>query len=92
MPSETPHFMLRGSRFATAQPIDSTLLTYPGSNVDVQTGDFIYKALGGNAPKAGPMAWGTTGIPGFDRVEGEPGNQRRFVVLEILRQILWRGD
>jgi hypothetical protein len=30
------------------------------------------------------LVWATAGIPGFDRVEGEPGNQRRFVVTELL--------
>lgn len=30
------------------------------------------------------LAWPPSGIVGFDRVEGEPGRQRRFVVRELL--------
>jgi hypothetical protein len=28
--------------------------------------------------------WESCGLPGFDRIEGEPGNQRRFVIVELL--------
>jgi len=29
------------------------------------------------------LCWARCGIDGFERVEGEPGNQRRFVILEL---------
>jgi hypothetical protein len=30
------------------------------------------------------LSWGPSGVRAFDRVEGEPGKQRRFVVVELL--------
>lgn len=36
------------------------------------------------SPEAKGIAWSPCGIRGLDRVEGEPGRQRRFVVLELL--------
>ena len=36
--------------------------------------------------------WGTCLIPGYDRIEGEPPNQRRFVIVELLTSAELRAE
>ena len=38
------------------------------------------------------LTWPSCGIPGYDRVEGEPGNQRRFFVTELLSSAELRAE
>lgn len=43
-----------------------------------------HRQLGRTSDGSTGRRWDSCGLAGFDRVEGEPGNQRRFVIVELL--------
>jgi hypothetical protein len=63
----------------------------PGLCMNARTPDGLlrqmhawHRRLGRTSDGSTGRRWDSCGLPGFDRIEGEAGNQRRFVIVELL--------